>query len=124
MRGQVGATLEGQNLVGLGPEDAAAQADLALSNLAALLSKCGSGLDEVTKITVYVSDHAYRGAVYLQSRSARAVLMRAGVGAVPARYRSAPLTTALDLLATGAGAPAATQAILATSSAPPRFCAP
>ena len=40
------------------PEDAAAQADLALSNLATLLRECGSGLDDICKITVYVSDQA------------------------------------------------------------------
>jgi enamine deaminase RidA (YjgF/YER057c/UK114 family) len=46
------------------PEDAAAQADLALTNLATLLREAGSDMDEVCKITVYISDRAYRGAVY------------------------------------------------------------
>jgi enamine deaminase RidA (YjgF/YER057c/UK114 family) len=65
VRGQTGSTFDGR-LVGQGrrPQDAAAQADLALSNLATLLQEAGSGLDDVAKITVYISDRAYRAAVY------------------------------------------------------------
>jgi len=53
-------------VAGLGrrPEDAGAQADLALANLATLLKEAGSGLDDIAKITVYISDRAYRAAVY------------------------------------------------------------
>jgi enamine deaminase RidA (YjgF/YER057c/UK114 family) len=66
VRGQTGSALDGSFMAGPGrrPEDAAAQADLALTNLANLLSEAGSGMDEVCKITVYISDRAYRGAVY------------------------------------------------------------
>ena len=66
VRGQTGAALDGSFMAGTGrrPEDAAAQADRALTNLAALLTEAGSGIDEVCKITVYISDRAYRGAVY------------------------------------------------------------
>ena len=66
VRGQTGAALDGSFMAGLGrrPEDAAAQADLALTNLATLLREAGSGMDEVCKITVYISDRAYRSAVY------------------------------------------------------------
>ena len=66
VRGQTGAMLDGSATVGLGrrPEDAAAQADLALTNLATLLREAGSCMDEVCKITVYISDRAYRAAVY------------------------------------------------------------
>ncbi len=66
VRGQTGSYLDGRGTVGLGrrPEDAAAQADLALANLTALLGEAGSGLDDVAKITVYISDRAYRTAVY------------------------------------------------------------
>jgi len=65
VRGQTGSTFEGRT-IGLGrrPQDAAAQADLALSNLSTLLQEAGSGLDDVAKITVYLSDRAYRTAVY------------------------------------------------------------
>jgi enamine deaminase RidA (YjgF/YER057c/UK114 family) len=66
LRGQTGSALDGAVMAGLGrgPEDAAAQADLALSNLATLLNEAGSGMDDVCKITVYINDRAYRGAVY------------------------------------------------------------
>ena len=65
IRGQTGSTFDGRP-VGLGrrPLDAAAQADLALSNLSNLLQEASSGLDDVAKITVYLSDRAYRPAVY------------------------------------------------------------
>jgi enamine deaminase RidA (YjgF/YER057c/UK114 family) len=66
VRGQTGSALDGSCMAG--PErrleDAAAQADLALSNLATLLCEAGSRMDDVCKITVYISDRAYRGAVY------------------------------------------------------------
>jgi len=64
--GQTGSTLDGSVMAGLGrrPEDAAAQADLALINLATLLGEAGASLSEVCKITVYISDRAYRAAVY------------------------------------------------------------
>src|SRR5262245_34263983 len=66
VRGQTGSRLDGTGTVGSGrkPEDAAEQADLALSNLRVLLNEAGSGLDEVAKITVYICDRAYRAAVY------------------------------------------------------------
>ena len=66
VRGQTGAALDGKSMEGLGrrPEDATAQAERALSNLALLLREAGSGMDDVCKITVYISDRAYRPAVY------------------------------------------------------------
>jgi enamine deaminase RidA (YjgF/YER057c/UK114 family) len=66
VRGQTGSALDGSHMAGPGrrPEDAAAQADLALSNLATLLREAGCGMDDVCKITVYISDRAYRAAVY------------------------------------------------------------
>ena len=66
VRGQTGSSFDGKTMVGIGrrPEDAAAQADLALSNLATLLRETGASLDDVCKITVYISDRAYRTAVY------------------------------------------------------------
>lgn len=66
VRGQAGAALDGSATVGLGrrAEDAAAQADLALGNLATLLREVGASMDDVCKITVYISDRGYRQAVY------------------------------------------------------------
>ncbi|MFI5013248.1 MAG: RidA family protein [Hyphomicrobiales bacterium] len=66
IRGQTGSALDGRHMAGLGrrPQDAAEQADLAMTNLATLLAEAGSSLDEVCKITVYINDRAYRTAVY------------------------------------------------------------
>jgi enamine deaminase RidA (YjgF/YER057c/UK114 family) len=66
VRGQTGSTLDGKRMAGTGRgrEDAAAQANLALANLAMLLKEAGSGMDDVCKITVYINDRAYRTAVY------------------------------------------------------------
>ena len=46
------------------PEDAAAQADQAMRNVATLLEEAGSGLEHVCKVTTYLTDRAYRNAVY------------------------------------------------------------
>jgi enamine deaminase RidA (YjgF/YER057c/UK114 family) len=66
VRGQTGSRLDhsGAVALGRGPEDASEQADLALQNLATLLREAGSSLDDVCKLTVYISDRAYRPAVY------------------------------------------------------------
>jgi enamine deaminase RidA (YjgF/YER057c/UK114 family) len=58
--GQVALDAQGK-LVGEG--DAAAQADQAFRNLQAVVGGCGGTLADVVKITVYVTDPAYRGAV-------------------------------------------------------------
>ncbi|MBL8669725.1 MAG: hypothetical protein JNK11_03660, partial [Alphaproteobacteria bacterium] len=66
IRGQTGSMLDGSRTVGEGrrPEDAGAQADLALQNLATLLKDAGASMSDVLKITVFVQDRAYREAVY------------------------------------------------------------
>jgi len=66
VRGQTGSSFDGKTMAGPGrrPEDAAAQAEVALSNLATLLHETGASLEDVCKITVYISDRAYRAAVY------------------------------------------------------------
>ena len=66
VRGQTGASLDGSVMTGPGrtAEDAAAQAEMALTNLATLLGEAGSSMRDVAKITVYISDRGYRNAVY------------------------------------------------------------
>lgn len=66
LRGQTGGRLDHSGSVGGGRavNDAAEQADLALTNMRTLLEEAGSSLREVCKITVYVSDRAYRSGVY------------------------------------------------------------
>lgn len=66
MRGQTGGRLDHSGSVGMGRTvaDAAEQADMALSNLATILGEAGSSMEDVCKITVYISDRAYRAGVY------------------------------------------------------------
>lgn len=61
LRGQVGADLDGRT-VGIG--DAGAQARQALRNVKTLLAEAGAGLEDICKITVYITDRAHREAVY------------------------------------------------------------
>ena len=61
LRGQVGQALDG-SMVGVG--DPGAQADQAMKNVKRLLEEAGSCLEHVCKITVYITDRAYRDAVY------------------------------------------------------------
>ena len=62
LRGQVGQDLDTRESVGTG--DAAAQTEQAMSNVKVLLEEAGSSLDHVCKITVYLTDRAYRDQVY------------------------------------------------------------
>lgn len=66
LRGQTGAGLDhtGVTAKGRGFADAAAQADLAMVNLKTLLDEAGASPEDICKITVYISDRAYRAAVY------------------------------------------------------------
>ncbi len=61
LRGQVGQDLDG-NTVGIG--DPAAQADQAMKNVKVLLEEAGARLDHICKITVYITDRAWREPVY------------------------------------------------------------
>jgi enamine deaminase RidA (YjgF/YER057c/UK114 family) len=61
LRGQVGQALDG-SMVGVG--DPAAQADQAMKNVMRLLEEAGSCLEHVCKVTIYITDRAYRDAVY------------------------------------------------------------
>ena len=62
LRGQVGQDLETSESVGIG--DAAAQADQAMANVKQLLEEAGSRLDDICKITVYLTESGYREEVY------------------------------------------------------------
>ncbi len=66
LRGQTGAGLDhtGVKAKGRGIADAAAQADLAMANLKILLEEAGAAPEDICKITVYISDRAYRDGVY------------------------------------------------------------
>jgi enamine deaminase RidA (YjgF/YER057c/UK114 family) len=66
VRGQTGTPLDHSTVPARGrtQADAAAQAELAMENLASLLAEAGAARDDICKITVYISDRAYRSAVY------------------------------------------------------------
>lgn len=61
VRGQVGSDFDG-NVVGAG--DAGAQAEQAMRNVSQLLEEAGSRLEDICRIQVYITDRAYRDAVY------------------------------------------------------------
>ena len=61
LRGQVGSDFEG-NVVGVG--DPAAQADQAMRNVKQLLEEAGASLEDICRITVYITDRDYREPVY------------------------------------------------------------
>jgi len=61
MQGQVGVDLDG-NLIG--PGDPGLQADQACRNIKQIIEEAGGGLNDVCKLTVYVTDISYRPAVY------------------------------------------------------------
>ncbi len=74
LRGQTGTDLS-EVMHGLG--DAAAQAEQAMANVAALLAEAGAALSDVTRATVYVTDRAFLPAV-------TGVVLRRLSGVVPA----------------------------------------
>ena len=61
LRGQVGSDFEG-NVVGVG--DPAAQTDQAMRNVKQRLEEAGASLEDICKITVYITDRGYREPVY------------------------------------------------------------
>ena len=61
VRGQTAMDLDGK-IVGIG--DAAAQTENAMACARILLEEAGSRLQDVVKITIYITDRAYREPVY------------------------------------------------------------
>lgn len=61
LRGQTAMDLDG-NIVGIG--DAAAQTENAMKCAKILLEEAGARLEDVVKITIYITDRVYREAVY------------------------------------------------------------
>jgi enamine deaminase RidA (YjgF/YER057c/UK114 family) len=61
LRGQTAMDLDGK-IVGIG--DAAAQTENAMACAKVLLEEAGASLQDVVKITTYITDRAYREAVY------------------------------------------------------------
>jgi enamine deaminase RidA (YjgF/YER057c/UK114 family) len=62
LRGQVAQDLDTRENVALG--DPTGQTEKAMENIALLLQECGSRLDHVCKVTIYLTDIRYRQDVY------------------------------------------------------------
>ena len=62
VEGQTGLTMDGKGFVGEG--DPAAQADNAMKNIKTILEAAGARMEDICKITVYVTEAAYRDLVY------------------------------------------------------------
>jgi enamine deaminase RidA (YjgF/YER057c/UK114 family) len=63
LRGQIGQDLETRESVGI--SDVSAQTEKAMENVAILLDEAGSRLEDIVKVTIYITDPQYREAVYL-----------------------------------------------------------
>jgi enamine deaminase RidA (YjgF/YER057c/UK114 family) len=63
LRGQVGQDLSSSASVAIG--DAAGQAERAMANVEVLLAEAGARLEDICKITIYLTDPRYREPVYL-----------------------------------------------------------
>ncbi|WP_204902652.1 RidA family protein [Erwinia endophytica] len=62
LRGQIGQDLDTRESVGIG--DIAAQTEQAMHNIKMLLDECGSNLQEICKLTIYLTDVRHRETVY------------------------------------------------------------
>jgi len=62
LRGQVAQDLETRENVGVG--DPVAQTHKTMQNIRMLLEECGSRMDHICRIVVYLTDIRYRDAVY------------------------------------------------------------
>ncbi len=62
VEGQTGLTMDNQSFVGEG--DPAAQADNAMKNIKIILEAAGARMEDICKITTYVTDVSYRDLVY------------------------------------------------------------
>ncbi len=62
VEGQTGLTMDNSSFVGEG--DPAAQADNAMKNVKIILEAAGARMEDICKITTYVTDISYRDLVY------------------------------------------------------------
>ena len=62
LRGQVAQDLDTRENVAVG--DPTGQAEKVMENISLLLSECGAGLENICKVTIYLTDIRYREPVY------------------------------------------------------------
>ena len=62
LQGQTGMTLDGRTFIGEG--DPAKQAETAMQNVRELLADAGAGIEDVCKITTYLTDPSHQASIY------------------------------------------------------------
>ncbi|MDA0748644.1 MAG: RidA family protein [bacterium] len=62
LQGQSGLKLDGSSLTG--PGDPAAQADQAMQNVKTLLEQAGARMEDICKLTTYVTRREHRASIY------------------------------------------------------------
>lgn len=62
LRGQIGQDLDTRESIGIG--DVEAQTEKAMANISMLLEEAGGELEDIVKVTVYLTDIRYRETVY------------------------------------------------------------
>lgn len=62
LRGQIGQDLDTRESVGIG--DVEAQSEKAMENIDLLMKEAGGSLEDIVKVTVYLTDIRYRETVY------------------------------------------------------------
>ncbi len=62
LQGQTGMSLDGRSFTGEG--DPEKQAEVAMQNVRELLSDAGAGIEDVCKVTTYMTDPSYRANIY------------------------------------------------------------
>lgn len=62
LRGQIGQDLDTRENVGVG--DVGAQAEKAMANIAMLMDEAGGTLEDIVKVTIYLTDIRFRETVY------------------------------------------------------------
>jgi enamine deaminase RidA (YjgF/YER057c/UK114 family) len=97
MQGQTGIRLadyETGQVLGIG--DPAEQTRIALDNISQMMQLAGGTLDDVVKIIVYVTDRAFRPAVYGEINKAFAGVKPASTGIVVAGLAMPELLMEID----------------------------
>jgi enamine deaminase RidA (YjgF/YER057c/UK114 family) len=101
VRGQTGSRLDHSGTIATGRSiaDAGMQAELAMQNLATLLDEAGAALQDICKLTVYISDRVYRPAVYPMIGQYLGDVHPVSTGIVTTAFASPEVLFELDVVA-------------------------
>lgn len=95
-QGQTGTTFDGSFV---GKDDPFAQAEQACRNIKALIEEAGGTLKNVCKLTVFVTDAAYRPAVYAAINAAFEGVHHCSTGVVVKGLATSEMLVEIDALA-------------------------